>query len=69
MFSDFYGYRVRRYVKGIARDLRTTNSLLSKAITKLRNSMFTEPSEAYYMRALSEEKSALVAQPGRAKVS
>jgi hypothetical protein len=38
-------------------------------ITKLRNSMFTEPSEAYYMRALSEEKSALVAQPGRAKVS
>jgi hypothetical protein len=29
---------------------------------------FTKPSEAYYMRALSE-KSALVAQPGRAKVS
>ncbi len=69
MFSDFYGYRVRRYVKGIARDLRTTNSLLSKAITKLCDSKFTGPSEAYYMRALSEEKSALVAQPGRAKVS
>ena len=41
---------------------------LQFSATVLLRPRFTKPSEAYYMRAMTE-KSALVAQPGRAKVS